>query len=303
MLLQKGSTGSNVTYLQYGLHIMCYSPGGFDGDFVDGTYNAVIKFQAASGLAADGIVGDGTWDKLSSQIVNIQTQLNNKGFNVGVADGFAGPNTYNAVVAFQSANSLTADGQVGPVTWTSLFNSSSSGGGHSLGSFKRVFIDPGHGGSDSGAVGNGLYESNITLSIAQKVGNILNSKGIQVNYSRTTNNFVSLDGRAQQANNWGADLFVSIHCNSHTSSASGTECFTYPNTTSSTKTLSINMANAISSQLGIPNRGHKEADFAVLRLSSMPAILIETAFISNSTDASLLKNSQDKFASVIANQI
>lgn len=132
MLLQKGSSGSNVTYLQYGLHIMCFSTGGFDGIFGDGTYNAAKRFQSAYGLSADGIVGDGTWNKLCSEIRSIQNQLNNKGFNVGAADGVAGSNTYNGVLSFQRANGLSADGQVGSATRSKLFSSSSgSGSGYS----------------------------------------------------------------------------------------------------------------------------------------------------------------------------
>ena len=168
----------------------------------------------------------------------------------------------------------------------------------------KVFIDPGHGGSDPGASGNGLQEKNIVLSIAKKLGVILNSYGISVKYSRETDTFVDLESRAQQANSWGANLFVSIHANSSTaSSASGTECYTKPAADSKTKQLSANVAKSISSKLGIPNRGHKEEVWRVLMSSNMPAILVETAFISNSSDANLLKNRQDDFANVIFNEI
>ncbi len=167
----------------------------------------------------------------------------------------------------------------------------------------KVFIDPGHGGSDPGAVGNGLQEKNIVLSISKKLGTILNSYGISVKYSRTNDTFVDLAPRAQMANNLGANLFVSIHTNAATASARGTECYTHPNDNSKTKNLSANISKSISSRLGIANRGHKEENFAVLRLTSMPAVLVETAFISNSSDANLLKNRQDDFANAIANQI
>lgn len=132
---------------------------------------------------------------------------------------------------------------------------------------------------------------------------ILNSYGISVKYSRETDTFVDLAPRAQMANNWGANLFVSIHANSATASASGTECFTHPYDVLKTKTLSSNIATSISNALGIQNRGHKEEDFAVLRLTSMPAILVETAFITNSDDANLLITKQDDFANAIAIEI
>ena len=382
MLLQLGDKGDNVKYLQYGLHILCCSPNGFDGEFGNGTLTAVKKFQSKYGLVSDGIVGDVTWNTLKNEIATIQAQLNKKGCSVGTVDGIAGPTTYNAVISFQNKNGLTADGQVGtatwdilfdtvsggtthtrilkvtsplmygddvravqnklnslgyncgtadgyygnatksavisfqsakgltadgevgPATWSALFNSSSSSGGGTLpGGSIKVFIDAGHGGSDPGAVGNGLKEKDIVLSIATKLGALLNGRGISIKYSRTTDTYLSLEERARLANAWGADLFVSIHANSATSSVRGTECYTHPTANTATKTLSGNVSRAIANKFGISNRGHKEANFAVLRLSNMPAILVETAFISNSSDANLLNTRQDDFANAIFNEI
>jgi len=168
---------------------------------------------------------------------------------------------------------------------------------------RKVFIDPGHGGSDPGAIGNGLNEKDVVLSISKKVGNILTQNGISVAYSRTSDTYVSLEGRAQQANSLGSSLFVSIHANSFAGAANGTECYTYPSADAKNKELSRNVSRAIANKFGIPNRGHKEEDFAVLRLTNMPAILVETAFISNASDANLLRNRQDDFATAIANEI
>ncbi|WP_346879567.1 N-acetylmuramoyl-L-alanine amidase [Clostridium sp. UBA3061] len=168
---------------------------------------------------------------------------------------------------------------------------------------RKVFIDPGHGGSDPGAIGNGLNEKDVVLSISKKVGNILTKNGISVAYSRTSDTYVSLEGRAQQANSLGSSLFVSIHANSFAGAANGTECYTYPSADAKNKELSRNVSRAIANKFGIPNRGHKEEDFAVLRLTNMPAILVETAFISNASDANLLRNRQDDFATAIANEI
>ena len=78
MLLKNGSTGNYVMYLQYGLHIMCCPPGSFDSKFGSGTENAVKKYQGKKGLTQDGIIGDGTWNALVSDIKTIQQLLKNK---------------------------------------------------------------------------------------------------------------------------------------------------------------------------------------------------------------------------------
>ena len=101
MLLKNGSTGNYVIYLQYGLHIMCCPPGSFDSKFGSGTENAVKKYQGKKGLTQDGIVGDGTWNALVSDIKTIQQLLKNKGYYASTVDGLAGSGTYNAVISFQ----------------------------------------------------------------------------------------------------------------------------------------------------------------------------------------------------------
>lgn len=177
-----------------------------------------------------------------------------------------------------------------------------STGGSGVNGIKKIFIDPGHGGSEAGAVGNGLIEKNIALSIALKLGAKLQAKGFEIKYSRTSDVYVDFRyERAKMANDWGADLFISIHSNAldGTGNAYGTECYTHPNDVYSTRLLSAEICNSICNKLGTYNRGHKNADYAVLRGTVMPAILIETAFIDNTSDASLLRNRQDDFATAI----
>lgn len=131
MLLKKGDKGVQVSYLQYGLHIMCCSPNGFDGDFGVGTEAAVKKYQKKYGLSVDGQVGDATWNNLVGEIKIIQRALSQKNYYRGYIDGIAGSGTYNAVIAFQKANSLSADGQVGDITRAKLMNGNSSNTGNS----------------------------------------------------------------------------------------------------------------------------------------------------------------------------
>ena len=319
--------GEDIKAVQNKLNSLGYNVGTADGYYGNGTRTAVIKFQTDKGLDTDGDVGPTTWSALFNTSISggnnyskilkvtsplmygediraVQNKLNSLGYNAGTADGYYGEGTRTAVINFQTARGLDIDGEVGTNTWNTLFNTFNSGGNGVTSNIRKVFIDPGHGGTDPGASGNGLYEKEVVLSIAKKVGNILISKGFDVEFSRSTDTYVSLSDRAAQANAWDADLFVSIHCNSATSSsANGTECYTSPTANTSTKSLSKNMASALASKLALTNRGHKEANFAVLRLSNMPSILIETAFINNANDANKLKTRENDFASVIANQI
>lgn len=122
MLLKKFSKGLNVTYLQYGLKIMCINPGNIDGIFGDNTLNAVKKFQYKFGLNVDGIIGNNTWNKIKSQIKPIQSELRKRGYSIAV-DGVAGPDTYNAILKFQKKQGLLPDGMVGTNTKIKLFNS------------------------------------------------------------------------------------------------------------------------------------------------------------------------------------
>lgn len=121
MYLVEGNTGKQVKYLQQGLRILCYNPKRLDGIFDANTTSAVKKYQTARGLTPDGIVGDGTWGKIKSDINPIQTALKNKGFYSGTIDGVAGDGTYNAIKKFQSANGLTADGMAGNNTLKKLY--------------------------------------------------------------------------------------------------------------------------------------------------------------------------------------
>lgn len=93
---------------------------------------------------------------------------------------------------------------------------------------KTVVIDAGHGGKDPGCQGKKTEEANITLQVALELGRIIkqNLPGVKVIYTRTTDKFVELHERASIANRNGADLFISIHCNSGPSAVYGTETYT-----------------------------------------------------------------------------
>ena len=140
-----GSRGESVKTLQERLNAKGYNAGSVDGIFGKNTQAAVMAFQKANGLAADGIVGKLTWAKLydttaalpaastatgtrpmvyrgsrGDAVRRLQELLNKKGFDCGAVDGIFGSKTYAAVMAFQKANGLSADGIAGPLTWGKL---------------------------------------------------------------------------------------------------------------------------------------------------------------------------------------
>ena len=153
----------------------------------------------------------------------------------------------------------------------------------------RIFIDPGHGGSNPGAVAaDGLEEADVTLDVALRLGRILKSEGYEVNYSRTEDTAVSLAKRAAMANEWGADYFVSIHCNSNENPVyrgTSTYCFRLETPAAA---LAYAVNTAVCEAAGTPDLGVMTANFAVLRRTAMPAILVELAFLSNPEEAALL---------------
>lgn len=164
-------------------------------------------------------------------------------------------------------------------------------------------IDPGHGGSDPGAIGpTGLQEKEVNLKIAFKVGELLQKQGLNINYTRTADTGMGLSARAKFANNSKAKYFLSIHNNAaENSAASGIETFALAPGGNGEK-LAKAIRNNLVSVLGLVNRGVKFANFAVLRETDMPAALVEVCFISNPKEEALLRDDQflDKAATAIA---
>jgi N-acetylmuramoyl-L-alanine amidase len=151
-----------------------------------------------------------------------------------------------------------------------------------------VVLDPGHGGSDPGAVGNGIREADITLDIANRTYSYMTTNYPATVYrTRTADTSVSLDARTTFANSRGANFFTSMHINSYSSStANGVETYSYPGSTNGAR-LASNVHAKYKGYFSI-DRGLKTAEFYVLKYTNMPSILGETGFISNPTDAGKL---------------
>ena len=170
---------------------------------------------------------------------------------------------------------------------------------------KTICIDAGHGGKDSGAVGNGLLEKDIVLNIAKILKEQLLEKGFNIWMTREDDTFVELKDRCVIANKQNADIFVSIHCNSaENKSAFGFEIFHTQGSIQGQKlSADIKLSINENKELIRTDRGIKTANFTVLTGTNMPAVLVETAFISNNEDSKILKAKQSEFATAICKGI
>ncbi|MDJ0674623.1 MAG: N-acetylmuramoyl-L-alanine amidase [Calothrix sp. MO_167.B42] len=169
-----------------------------------------------------------------------------------------------------------------------------------------IMIDPGHGGRDSGAVGIGrLLEKDIVLSVSRTVASVLSQNGVQVLLTRDSDYFVTLPARVQMSRKANTNLFVSIHANAvaNRPHVSGIETFFY---SPQSKGLAQAVQNNIIGRIGnLRNRGVKRARFYVLRKNTMPAILVETGFVTGTEDSARLRNPeyQKQMGEAIANGI
>ncbi|MGH7716953.1 MAG: N-acetylmuramoyl-L-alanine amidase family protein, partial [Vulcanimicrobiaceae bacterium] len=162
---------------------------------------------------------------------------------------------------------------------------------------RLIVIDPGHGGSDTGAVHNGVMEKEVTLDIALRLRSLLIARGWLVKMTHDTDRDVygpnasdvaELQARVDVANNAGARLFVSIHANSSTSSVpSGTTSYYYK---PQDRPLAAAIQARLIALLGTKDDGVIRERFYVIHRTTMPAALIETAFVSNISDAARLRS-------------
>ena len=174
----------------------------------------------------------------------------------------------------------------------------------------KVFIDQGHNpqGFNAGAEGNGLREQDINYEVGKILYDLLMADGrFEARLSRPTpetvlgtSNSTSLQARVNAANAWGADYFISIHCNASTNpDANGSEVYVYRDSGAAYE-LANDVLDEIVEQVGTKNNGVRvNSSLYVLRRTQMPAILVELAYITNAGDAEKLKNMQSEFANGI----
>lgn len=168
----------------------------------------------------------------------------------------------------------------------------------------KIMLDPGHGGSDPGAVYEGRQEKDDALRLAMAVGDILKANGYDVEFTRTTDVYNTPFEKATIANNAGADLFVSIHRNSSpvNNQYSGVQTLVYDD--NGLKAALARNINANLAKVGFENKGVVERpNLVVLKRTKMPAVLIEAGFINSDTDNALFDEKFDEMAKAIADGI
>ncbi len=169
-----------------------------------------------------------------------------------------------------------------------------------------ITLDPGHGGSDPGAVANGLREKDINLDVSKRVEAKLKNKGIKVYMTRTTDVFHSLSARVNKGVASGSNAFVSVHTNAASATgASGSETFYSASVGNDSKQLATFIQNRLYKAMNHPNRGVKNYGFQVIRTNPLPAALVELGFVTNQYDASKLASGtyKDRAATAIADGI
>ena len=154
---------------------------------------------------------------------------------------------------------------------------------------KKIVVDPGHGGIDPGAKGVslGILEKDINLEVGLILADLLSQAGVEVLMTRTTDDFITLDDRVALANDAQADLFVSIHSNAFPANPnrSGTENYYF---SPEGKVLAKNIHQELLKILCLPDQGVRKAKFVVIKDTTMPAVLVEVAYLTNPSDEALL---------------
>ncbi len=178
----------------------------------------------------------------------------------------------------------------------------------------KIFIDQGHNpvNPNAGAEGNGYREQDLVYYIGKELEALLNANpNFEARTSRNdpdeilgTSTATSLAARADTANTWGADYFISIHANaSEIADASGSEAFVY-SSSSPAYALAENILIGLTEATGLENRGvFSRPTLYVLRKTKMPALLLEVGFITNADDAQLMADNPNLIARGIYNGI
>ena len=166
-----------------------------------------------------------------------------------------------------------------------------------------IVVDPGHGGSATGAVYSGVRESDLNLAIAKKAAKALEALGAKVVMTRSDDRDLTLTQRTDLANRLKADLFLSVHCNVSPTNSKATGIYTaYHGSSRQSLALADLLRQTMMQSTGAADMGtHDRSDLSVLRTSRMPAALVECGFMSTPEELKLLQ--QEDYQQLLAQGI
>jgi N-acetylmuramoyl-L-alanine amidase len=290
---------------------------------------AVRHFQQVRGLSVDGRVGEETYRALSEarwslgdrllhhdpvrpmrgdDVTNLQDRLHELGYDAGPVDGVFGPETERGLRTFQRDYGLTSDGTCGPATLRALrqlgrkviggrpqlLRQSASfveSGPHLIG--RRIVVDPGHGGTDTGFTAGETTEADLVLDLASRIEGRLAAAGATVYLTRGRDQDPSPAERTAFANDAHADLFLSLHTDAHSSEhARGVSSYYYGTGSGASSTVGEQFANLVRREVvvrtGLLDLGSHPKTWDLLRMSRMPAVRIDVGYLSHPVDRLLL---------------
>ena len=329
--LRRGDTGTAVAEIRstlagLGLLDNTHPAAGFD----EATELAVRHFQQHRGLSVDGLVGDETFSALAAarwrlgdrvlmytpsapmvgdDVVSLQQQLLELGYDLGRADHLFGPITETALRGFQRDFGLRPDGVCGLSTLRALkqlarrvvggrpqllrdMAAVATAGPNLPG--KRIVIDPGHGGADSGAVVGDAVEADLVWDVAARLEGRLQALGATALLTRGQGSGLSDEDRAGFANSVDADLVLSLHVDAIDSPHGNGVAAYYFGTGQSSSWIGERLADLaqreIVARTGMLSVRTHAKTWTLLRLTRMPAVRIEIGYLSSPEDRERLLN-------------
>jgi N-acetylmuramoyl-L-alanine amidase len=306
-------------------------------EFDAATELAVRHFQQIRGLSVDGRVGEETYRALNEarwslgdrllrydperpirgdDVINLQDRLHELGYDAGPVDGIFGPETEVGLRSFQRDYGLTSDGTCGPATLRALrqlgrkvtggrpqlLRQSASfvdSGPHLIG--RRIVVDPGHGGDDTGYREGETTEADLVFDLASRIEGRLAAAGATVYLTRGRHQNPSPAERTAFANDARADLFISLHMDAHSSEhARGVASYYYGTGSGASSTVGEDFANLarreVLARTGMLDLGSHPKTWDLLRMTRMPAVRMDCGYLSHDIDRLLLLDARVRSA-------
>jgi N-acetylmuramoyl-L-alanine amidase len=306
-------------------------------EFDAATELAVRHFQQVRGLSVDGRVGEETYRALNEarwslgdrllrydpvrpmrgdDVISLQDRVHELGYDAGPVDGVFGPETETGLRAFQRDYGLTADGTCGPATLRALrqlgrkvtggrpqlLRQSASfveSGPHLIG--RRIVVDPGHGGEDTGFTEGETTEADLVFDLASRIEGRLAAAGATVYLTRGRHQNPSPAERTAFANDARADLLISLHLDAHPSEhARGVASYHYGTGSGASSTVGEQFANLarreVIARTGMLDLGSHPKTWDLLRMTRMPAVRLDCGYLSHPVDRLLLLDARVRSA-------